>query len=65
LRPAKKILPIDAFKDFEDLPSIRRLQLTSSGLMTITLRQNEIAKPEGTLLPIEMQPFTRTGNVIE
>ena len=52
LRPPRKVLPVDAFKDFSDLPSNKKIDLTSSGLIKMTFRYDEIGKPEGTLLPI-------------
>lgn len=38
LRPPKKMLPIDVFKDFSDLPSNRKFDITSSGLIQLTFR---------------------------
>lgn len=45
LRPPKKILPFDIFKDFEDLPSNRKFQLTPQGLIVLNFRYDEIARP--------------------
>ena len=64
-RPPKKPLPLDLFKDFSHLPSNKRIYLTSNGLLQITFRYDEIEKPEGTLLPIQIQPFTKNGNITE
>ena len=52
LRPPKKLLPIDVFKDFSDLPYNRRINITAQGLIILSFRYDEMAKPEGTMLPI-------------
>ena len=65
LRPPKKLLPVDVFKDFADLPYNRRINITTQGLIILSFRYDEMAKPEGTMLPIEMQPFAKGGNLIE
>ena len=65
LRPPKKLLPIDVFKDFSDLPSNKRIVITGQGLIILSFRYDEMAKPEGTMLPIELQPFAKGGNLIE
>lgn len=62
-RPPKKPLPLDLFKQFSNLPSNKRIILTSTGLLQITFRYDEIEKPVGTLLPIQIQPFTKNGNI--
>lgn len=31
----------------------------------MNFRYDEMAKPQGTMLPIELQYFTKTGNVAE
>lgn len=59
-RPPKKALPLDTFKEFSDLPWNKKLNLTPSGLLIMNFRYDEIAKPEGTMLPIEVQYFTGT-----
>ena len=38
LRPPRKVLPIDAFKDFHDLPSNKKFNITSSGLIQLSFR---------------------------
>lgn len=38
LRPPKKMLPLDVFKDFSDLPSNRKFDITSNGLIQLTFR---------------------------
>jgi len=65
LRPPKKPLSLDVFKEFADLPSNKRFNITPSGLIIMNFRYDEIAKPQGTMLPIELQFFTKTGNVTE
>ena len=65
LRPPKKSLPLDVFKEFADLPSNKKLTITPSGLIILNFRYDEMAKPQGTMLPIELQYFTKTGNVAE
>lgn len=65
LRPPKKLLSVDALKDFSDLKSNRKFDITGTGLIQFTFRYDELAKPEGTMLPIELQPFSKTGNLIE
>ena len=65
LRPPKKMLPLDIFKEFSDLPSNKKLNMTSGGLIQVNFRYDEIAKPEGTMLPIELQPFTKNGNIAQ
>ena len=59
------MLPPDVFKDFQDLPSNRKFDITNNGLIQLTFRYDELAKPEGTMLPIEMQPFSKNGNLVE
>ncbi len=65
LRPPKKLIFSDVFKDFLDFPSFRKFEFTNKGLIQLTFRYDELAKPEGTMLPIELQPFTENGNLIE
>jgi transcription antitermination factor NusG len=65
LRPPKKMLSIDVFKDFSDLPSNRKFEITGTGLIQLNFRYDELGKPEGTMLPIEMQPFSKNGNLVE
>ena len=38
LRPPKKPLPLDVFKEFSDLPSNRKINITASGLLQLTFR---------------------------
>ena len=38
LRPPKKLLPVDVFKDFSDLPSNKKFNMTTNGLIILTLR---------------------------
>lgn len=38
LRPPKKMLSIDVFKDFSDLPSNRKFDITGNGLIQLTFR---------------------------
>jgi hypothetical protein len=38
LRPPKKMLPPDVFKDFQDLPSNRKFDMTGAGLIQLTFR---------------------------
>jgi len=38
LRPPKKLLPVDVFKDFDDLPSNNKFNITPQGLIILTLR---------------------------
>lgn len=38
LRPPKKLLPVDFFKDFSDLPSNKKITITSNGLIYMNLR---------------------------
>jgi hypothetical protein len=52
LRPPKKMLHLDIFKEFNDLPSNKKFTITTQGLIILTLRYDEIGKPEGTMLPI-------------
>lgn len=63
LRPPKKLLPLDVFKDFQDLPYNKKINLTNQGLIVVSLRFDEIGKTEGTHLPIELQPFSKNGNI--
>lgn len=65
LRPPKKVLPIDVFREFADLPSNRRITITTEGLIQVNFRYDELAQPEGTMLPIELQPFAKNGNFEE
>ena len=65
LRPPKKLLTSDFFKEFSDLPSNKKFNITNAGLLQVNFRYDELAKPEGTMLPIEYQPFTKNGNIAE
>ena len=65
LRPPKKTLPLDVFREFHDLPSNKRLTLTPTGLIQMSFRYDEIGKPEGTMLPVELQYFSKNGNIAD
>lgn len=65
LRPPKKPLSWDSFKEFSELPYNKRIVITPQGLILMSFRYDEIAKPQGTFLPIELQPFSKNGNMAE
>lgn len=65
MRPSKKLLPEDTFKDFSELPSNRRITITPHGLIIAAFRFDELVKLQGTLLPIELLPFSKNGNLAE
>ena len=56
---------MDVFKQFSDLPSNKKFTFGASGLIIFQFRYDEIAKPQGTMLPIELQPFSKNGNIID
>jgi hypothetical protein len=45
LRPPKKIMPLDFFKEFAELPSNKKINITPTGLIILNFRPDEIAKP--------------------
>lgn len=36
-----------------------------NGLIVFQFKYDEIAKPEGTMLPIEIQPFSKNGTIAD
>jgi len=65
LRPPKKSLNQDVFREFGDLPSNKKFTVTMNGLIVFQFKYDEIARPEGTMLPIELQPFSKNGTIID
>jgi hypothetical protein len=51
LRPKRQLLPVDAFKKFEDLPSNKNIVLTKEGLMIVKLPTDSIEVPKGSISP--------------
>lgn len=38
LRPPKKLLPLDVFKELSDVPSIKKIIISTNGLIQVNLR---------------------------
>jgi hypothetical protein len=45
LRPPKKLLNQDVFREFGDLPSNKKFTITMNGLIVFQFKYDEIARP--------------------
>ena len=64
-RPQKQLVTLENLSLYEDLTAVKRLTLSDNGMFLLVFPITDIEKPTGTILPIDLEPFALSGNILK